>query len=172
MTTSFLEMARLESGRTPFSKDPVNLETLINETITLMQARIEEEGLLLKLEITPPLPIIQGDKDKLKQVLLNLISNAIKYNKSDGSITIGASKYKSQISFYVRDTGRGMRPEHVKQLFTKFYRVPGSEKHAIGTGLGLSISKRIVEGHGGTIEVSSQVDAGSTFTVTLPLDPG
>lgn len=170
MTTSFLEMARLESGRAQFSKDPVNLEALIKETATLMQARIEEEGLKLKLEITPPLPFIPGDKDKLKQVLLNLISNAIKYNRPNGTIIIGASKYKNEISFYVRDTGRGMRPEHVKQLFTKFYRVPGSERHAGGTGLGLSISKRIVEGHGGTITVDSQEDLGSTFSVTLPLE--
>ena len=170
MTTSFLEMARLESGRTQFSKDPVNLEVLINETATLMQARIEEEGLSLKLEITPPIPFIAGDKDKLKQVLLNLISNAIKYNRPNGSITLGVSKYKDQLSFYVRDTGRGMKPEHVKNLFTKFYRVPGSEKVAIGTGLGLTITKGIVEGHGGTIAVNSQVDVGTTFVVSIPLE--
>ena len=170
MTTSFLEMARLESGRAQFSKDPVNLEVLVKETATLMQARIEEEGLTLKLEITPPIPIIAGDKDKLKQVLLNLISNAIKYNRPKGSITLGVSKYKDQVSFYVRDTGRGMKPEHVKNLFTKFYRVPGSEKVAIGTGLGLSITKQIVEGHGGTIAVNSQLDVGTTFVVSLPLE--
>jgi K+-sensing histidine kinase KdpD len=170
MTTSFLEMARLESGRTKFDKDPINLEKLLQESIVLMSARIEEENLKLKLEITPPLPNIAGDKDKLKQVLLNLISNAIKYNRSNGTITIGASTYKDQISFYVRDTGYGMKPEHVKQLFQKFYRVPGSEKLANGTGLGLSITKQIVEGHGGTIEVSSQVNVGTTFTVNLPLE--
>ena len=170
MTTSFLEMARLESGRTKFDKDPIHLEKLIEETINLMIGRIEEENLTLKLEITPPLPIIAGDKDKLKQVLLNLLSNAIKYNRPNGTVTVGASKYKDQISFYVRDTGFGMKPEHVKQLFQKFYRVPGSEKLADGTGLGLSISKQIVEGHGGTIDVSSQVDVGTTFTITLPLE--
>jgi signal transduction histidine kinase len=170
MTTSFLEMARLESGRAKFSKDPVNIEKLIDETTTLMQARIDEQGLTLKLEITPPLPYIAGDKDKLKQVLLNLISNAIKYNRPNGTITIGASRYKDQLSFYVRDTGHGMKPEHLKQLFQKFYRVPGSDKHAAGTGLGLSITKRIVEGHGGTITVDSQPEIGSIFTVTLPMD--
>jgi signal transduction histidine kinase len=170
MTTSFLEMARLESGRTLFNKDPINLEMLIKETATLMEARIEAEGLHLNLEITPPIPIIAGDKDKIKQVLINLISNAIKYNRPNGIITLGASKYKEEVSFYVRDTGLGMKPEHVKNLFTKFYRVPGSEKVAIGTGLGLSITKRIVEGHGGTITVDSQVDVGTTFVVSLPLE--
>ena len=135
-----------------------------------MRGRIEEENLKLNLEITPPLPIISADKDKLKQVILNLISNAIKYNRPNGTITLGASKYKNQISFYVRDTGHGMKPEHVKQLFQKFYRVPGSEKLADGTGLGLSITRRIIESHGGKIEVDSQEGVGSTFTVTLPLD--
>ena len=120
MTTSFLEMARLESGRAQFEKDPVQVDKLIEESANLMRARIEEENLHLNLEITPPIPIILADKDKLKQVILNLISNAIKYNRPGGTITLGASKYKNEVSFYVRDTGHGMRPEHVKQLFQKF----------------------------------------------------
>jgi len=168
LTTSFLEMARLESGRTQFRSDEVNLEALLNEVADLMRVRIEEEGLKLRMEITPPLPEIDGDWDKLKQVIINLLSNAIKYNRPNGTITLGASKYKQQLSFYVRDTGYGMKPEHVEQLFEKFFRVPGAEK-VVGTGLGLSISKRIIEGHGGTIEVNSQINVGTTFTVTLPL---
>jgi len=169
MTTSFLEMARLESGRTQFRKETVNLEALLNEVSDLMRVRIEEEGLRLKMEITPPLPSVEGDWDKLKQVLINLLSNAIKYNRPNGTITLGASRYKNQVSFYVRDTGEGMKPEHVEQLFEKFFRVPGAEK-IIGTGLGLSISKRIVEGHGGTIEVNSEINVGTTFIVNLPVE--
>lgn len=170
LTTSFLDLARLESGRIQFQKETVNLETLLNEVADLMRTRIKEEGLTFKMEITPPLPNVQGDEDKLKQVLLNLISNAIKYNRPDGSIVLGASKYENEVSFYVRDTGRGMKPEHAKKLFEKFYRVPGSEKIASGTGLGLSITKKIVEGHGGSIEVNSQENIGTTFTVNLPIE--
>ncbi len=169
LTTSFLEMARLESGRTQFQKNQINLDALLNEVADLMRVRIEEDGLQLRMEITPPLPLIEGDWDKLKQVLINLLSNAIKYNRPNGTITLGASKYKQQISFYVRDTGFGMKPEHVEQLFEKFYRVPGAEK-VVGTGLGLSISKRIIEGHGGTIDVNSQINVGTTFTVNLPIE--
>lgn len=169
LTTSFLEMARLESGRTQFQKNQINLDALLNEVADLMRVRIEEDGLQLRMEITPPLPLIEGDWDKLKQVLINLISNAIKYNRPNGTITLGASKYKQQVSFYVRDTGLGMKPEHVEQLFEKFYRVPGAEK-VVGTGLGLSISKRIIEGHGGTIDVNSQINVGTTFTVNLPIE--
>jgi len=167
LTTSFLEMARLESGRAQFRKDTVNLEALLNEVAELMRVRIEEEGLKLKMEITPPLPEVEGDWDKLKQVLINLISNAIKYNRRNGTITLGASKYKQLVSFYVRDTGKGMKPEDIENLFEKFYRVPGAE-NVVGTGLGLTITKKIVEGHGGTIEVSSQINIGTTFTVNLP----
>jgi len=168
LTTSFLEMARLESGRAQFRKDIVNLEALLNEVADLMRVRIEEEGLKLKMEITPPLPEVEGDWDKLKQVLINLISNAIKYNRKNGTITLGASRYKQMVSFYVRDTGMGMKPEHIENLFEKFYRIPGAE-NVVGTGLGLTISKRIVEGHGGTIDVSSQLNVGTTFIVNLPV---
>lgn len=169
MTTSFLEMARLESGRTQFEKEPVNLEALLNEAADLIRSQVEAEGLTLKMEITPPFPEILGDRDKLKQVIINLLSNAIKYNRKNGTVVLGASKYKENVFFYIRDTGRGMKPEHVKNLFEKFFRAPGSEKIS-GTGLGLSISKRIIDGHGGTIEVDSKLDVGTTFTVTLPID--
>jgi len=170
LTTSFLDFARLESGRIQFEKDSVNLEFLLNEVADLMRSRIKEEGLTFKMEITPPLPNVQGDVDKLKQVLLNLISNAIKYNRPNGTIVLGASKYENQVSFYVRDTGRGMRKEHAAKLFEKFYRVPGSDKIASGTGLGLSITKKIVEGHGGSIEINSEENIGTTFTVHLPVE--
>ena len=81
---------------------------------------------------------------------------------------MGASRYKQMVSFYVRDTGMGMKPEHIENLFEKFYRIPAAE-NVVGTGLGLTISKRIVEGHGGTIDVSSQLNVGTTFIVNLPV---
>jgi K+-sensing histidine kinase KdpD len=170
LTTSFLDFARLESGRIQFKKDTVNLELLLNEVADLMRTPIKEKGLTFKMEITPPLPNVQGDVDKLKQVLLNLISNAIKYNRPNGIIVLGASTYENQVSFYVRDTGRGMRKEHLARLFEKFYRVPGSERIASGTGLGLSISKKIIEGHGGNIEINSEENVGTTFSVNLPVE--
>ena len=142
MTTSFLDFARLESGRVEYKKQLLDLEKLLRDAANVMQGQIDEKGLTLNVEITPPLPKIFADADKLKQVMLNLLSNAVKYNRPKGTITMGASKYKQQVSFYIRDTGIGMKPEHVKQLFQKFYRVPGSEKAASGTGLGLTISKK------------------------------
>jgi two-component system sensor histidine kinase ResE len=105
-------------------------------------------------------------------VALNLVSNAIKYNQANGRIEIGLAKDGDLVSFYVEDTGRGMLPEHTRELFERFYRVPGSEKVASGTGLGLSIVKKIVEAHGGLIAVESQVGKGTRFTVSLPANGG
>lgn len=168
MVTSFLDLARLESGRTQFKIERVNLASVLDEVIEVMQDTINQKGLLLETKIEKPLPFVHADADKLLQVSINLVSNAIKYNREQGKITIGAQKDENLVCFFVKDTGMGMLPEHVDSLFTKFYRVPGSEKVAQGTGLGLSIVKKIVEGHGGEINVKSIVGKGTTFTVILP----
>lgn len=169
MTTSFLDLARLESGRDQFKIEVVDFKTILDDVVLIMKDRAEEKGLTLKIDIEEGLPELHGDSDKLKQVALNLTSNAIKYNRPDGTITLGAhSTENDEIKFFVRDTGLGMLPEHVENLFEKFFRVPGSENHAQGTGLGLSICKKIVEGHGGRIEVESEINVGTTFIAMIP----
>jgi signal transduction histidine kinase len=168
MATSFLDLARLESGRTQFTFDKIDLHTVLRESADLMENRIKSEGLFLEWQIADSTLEIKADPDKLKQVVINLISNAIKYNRPNGKVIIGSSDEGETVTFFVQDTGRGMLPEHVDMLFNKFFRVPGSEKMAAGTGLGLSISKKIVEGHGGQIKVDSVIGEGTTITVTLP----
>ncbi len=168
MATSFLDLARLESGRSQFKVDQVDLAQVIEEATEVMRSRASEQGLTLELKIEKPLPIFTGDADKLKQVVLNLISNAIKYNSPNGSITVLAASDEQSLTLSVADTGRGMLPEHIELLFQKFYRVPGSEQIAQGTGLGLSITKKIVEGHGGEIKVESEIDKGTSFIITIP----
>ncbi|MEN8242856.1 MAG: GAF domain-containing sensor histidine kinase [Chloroflexota bacterium] len=168
MATSFLDLARLESGRTQFSFEDCDLNAVLKESAELMESHIEAEGLTLKWQLTEPIKMIQADPDKIKQVVINLISNGIKYNRAEGSLVLGSADLGKQVNFFVQDSGRGMLPEHVEMLFGKFFRVPGSEKMAQGTGLGLSISKKIVESHGGQIQVESKIGEGTTFTVTLP----
>ncbi len=168
MATSFLDLARLESGRTTYNMKRVDLKKLLEEGVEIMDSRIKEQNLTLEWAIEKKTSAFRGDADKLKQVILNLLSNAIKYNQTNGKITIGLSSNKKEISFYVSDTGRGILPEHRESLFEKFYRVPGSEKIAEGTGLGLSITKKIIEDHGGTIIVESELRKGTIFTVILP----
>jgi signal transduction histidine kinase len=171
LASTFLDLARLESGRNQFKIEPVQIPAILDEARQVMLARLEERGLEFHWLVDSGLPTVQGDADKLKQVALNLISNAIKYNRERGSITLGTGQDEGNVNFYVEDTGHGMLPEHLESLFEKFYRVPGSETLAEGTGLGLSICKKIVEAHGGKIAVESELGRGTRFTVHLPRGP-
>jgi len=169
LTTSFLDLARLESGRTQFHAETFPMHPILTDCLEMMRARAEEKHLVLASSIEDNLPDLTGDKDKIKQVVINLLSNAIKYNYPQGRVDLIVKKGEEEILISVRDTGPGISEENLNHLFEKFYRVPGTEKMALGTGLGLSICRRIVETHGGKIEVQSQVEKGTTFIVHLPL---
>ena len=169
MTTSFLDLARLESGRIPYTADLFDPNQLLVECVDLMHDKCNEKNLRLNLYVPKELPAIKGDQDKLKQVMLNLISNAINYNKPSGTITVSGQSSSNELILAVNDTGQGIRPAEIDHLFDKFYRSQTTEKSVQGTGLGLAISKKIVEAHGGHIEVQSELGVGTTFFVHLPL---
>jgi K+-sensing histidine kinase KdpD len=170
MTTEFLDLARLESGRTRLARDPVDLAQVINGAVYTVSHQAAEKNVTLHTQIDPPqLPALVGDGEKLTQVMLNLLTNAVKYNRPDGDIYVSASLKSDVIEVVIRDTGMGISPENVDHLFEKFFRVPDSEGYTQGTGLGLAIAKRIVEGHGGSIRVESEIDVGTSFIITLPL---
>jgi signal transduction histidine kinase len=168
MSTDFLDISRLESGRTQFTLGTIEVETVLKECAKLIEPQAEEKGLAFKATIPENLGEIQGDRDKIKQSVLNLLSNAVKYNREGGGVTLAAELRPDGIRISVRDSGIGISQEYQEKLFTKFYRVPGAEQYAQGTGLGLSIVRRIIEGHGGHIEVESESGQGSTFTIYLP----
>lgn len=172
MTTTFLDLARLESGRLPFKSEEFDPQGLLEECVSIMKTKAVENELHLDLEISEDLPSFTGDRDKLKQMVLNLISNAINYNKPSGSITVGAKHDADELVLYVRDTGQGIRQADLSHLFDKFYRSQTTEKSAQGTGLGLAISKKIVEAHNGRIEVQSEMGIGTTFLIHLPSGTG
>jgi len=118
------------------------------------------------------LPLVLGDEQRIHQVVLNLVSNAIKYNKPDGGVTVTVGLDRTDPGYLrvsVKDTGRGISRENMARLFEKFFRVADAEGYASGTGLGLFIAKRIVQVHGGQMEVESKLDVGSTFSFTLPI---
>ncbi|HEX7976227.1 MAG TPA: ATP-binding protein [Anaerolineales bacterium] len=169
MTTAFLDLARLESGRAQFQVQIFDISTLLEECVCQMQSRAQEKGIKIHLETTGKLPNIRADQNKIKQVLLNLLSNAIKYNRTGGSIIVRAEIDQDEMVLQVSDTGPGIPPENLTHIFTKFYRVPGSERLASGTGLGLSICKRIIDAHRGSIQVFSEMGLGTTFETRLPL---
>jgi signal transduction histidine kinase len=169
MTSAFLDMARLESGRTQFNTELFDPGLLIEECIRLVSGKVDERGLHLQMDIPDKIPEITADRDKIKQVLLNLLSNAIKYNYPQGSITVRAGVEGNDFVITVSDTGPGINEEDKQHLFEKFYRVESAEKAAPGSGLGLAISQRIVEAHHGKIEVESKVGKGTAFRVCLPM---
>ncbi len=134
-----------------------------------MQPSAQKENICLELLPFSGDDSIQGDDETLTQVFSNLITNAIKYNREEGSIKVSMEEGDNSIGVHIEDTGRGIPEEHLPYIFDQFYRVKqDEEKRSKGTGLGLSIARKIVEAHGGTITVKSQPGKGSTFTVTLP----
>jgi signal transduction histidine kinase len=169
MTTSFLEYARLESGRTKFNPIRFNLNALLSESAEVMQFQAEAREVTITLQVSEEPLYLIGDRDKIKQVVLNLLNNAIKYNHPGGSVLISAQQTLTDVTISVRDDGQGIAEEHMPRLFTRFFRAPNRENVTIGTGLGLSICKQIVEAHHGKLEVTSELDRGSTFTVRLPV---
>lgn len=168
MAQEFLDLARLESGRTQLAQQIVDIDDLVNDVANLQAAQAEVYQISLKTELPNDLPTISADYDRLKQVLLNLTSNAIKYNREGGQVAIAVQNLGPEIVIEIRDTGPGIAKENLHHLFERFYRIPDNEGFTKGTGLGLSIAARILQEHGGRIEVDSVLGQGSTFRCFLP----
>ncbi|HMK07681.1 MAG TPA: GAF domain-containing sensor histidine kinase [Anaerolineales bacterium] len=168
MTTDFLELARLESGRGRMVREPVHLGGLVQECIEIVRPQAEADGVVLESVAETTQSPVQADRNRLKQVLLNLLTNAIKYNRPGGSVRVRVFVEGNEAVTCVSDNGRGIPPESLPHIFERFYRVPETGQTVGGTGLGLAIARRIVEGLHGSITVESEVGKGSTFCVRLP----
>lgn len=168
LASSFLDLARLESGRVQFRKTRFSVADLIYECRDVMMSKAQETNVQVRVDVPPDMPLMEADRDKIKQILLNLTSNAIKYNRPNGSVIITGSFTDTELTITIQDTGLGIPEESLPHLFEKFYRVREHEGKASGTGLGLSICKQIVQGHNGRIEVKSKMGVGTSFSVHLP----
>lgn len=168
LASSFLDLARLESGRVQFRKTIFSVADLMYECKDIMASKALEDNIQLRVESPEQLPLLEADRDKVKQVVLNLLSNAIKYNRPNGTVMLRAEVKDNELGIYIQDTGVGIPDESVPHLFEKFYRVREHENRASGTGLGLSICKQIIYGHGGRMEVKSKIGVGTVFMVFLP----
>lgn len=169
MTNAFLELSRLQSGRVRFQMAPVAIGELIEEVAALLRPQLDRLNLNFNVQLPdPPIRVI-GDRERLRQVIVNLASNAIKYNRPNGSVLIKVTPpdVGQYVTLSVSDTGRGIPAKDLPHIFEKFYRVADSEGYAQGTGLGLNIVRQIVEAHGSHVEVDSEVDRGTTFRFTL-----
>jgi len=171
LASSFLDLARLESGRVQFRKTRFSVADLLYEVRDVMMTKAQETSIQIRVDVPHDMPLLEADRDKIKQVLLNLLSNAIKYNRSNGSVIITGNFTDTEISVNIQDTGLGIPDDSIPHLFEKFFRVREHEGKATGTGLGLSICKQIVQGHNGRIEVKSKMGVGTSFNIHLPRAP-
>ncbi len=165
-----LLLTQADSGKLTLNKQPVELDTLLLEVFQEMHILA---GNKVRLKIADIDQIqIKGDRDRLKQVLLNLVANAIQYTPQGGDVMVGLARIGDQARIIVRDTGPGISSEDLPYIFDRFYRAEKSRTRSSspGFGLGLSIAKWIVENHGGTINVESKEGKGTTFAIWLPLE--
>jgi len=169
MVTELLELSRIESGRLSLDLKPVAPYELLDSASMRMKLQAERAGLSLRMDCAEDLPKVKIDSQRLEQVLVNLIHNAVKFTRSGGEVVLLAEAIEGFVRFAVRDSGIGIPLEDVPRIFERFYRVDKSRAGS-GTGLGLSIAKHIVEAHGGRIWAESIEGQGSTFYFTIPKD--
>jgi len=149
-----------------------DLPQAISNALTLVRERARRRGIALHHALDKRLGQVRGDERKIKQVLLNLLSNALKFTPEGGRIDVRAGITDGMAETSVTDTGVGIAPEDQEAVFEEFRQVGTAEKKVEGTGLGLALSRKFIELHGGRIWVKSQLNQGSTFTFTLPVQPG
>ena len=172
LVDNLLTLARLESPSFTLDRAPLNFGALLEEAILQISDLAEERRLALSLNLAPGLPRLEGDRARLKQVVLNLLDNAIKYTPSGGSITVDVRADDNRIACSVSDTGEGIPPDDVPYIFDKLYRARRANRRPVeGSGLGLTIAQQIIRAHGGDLAVQSEPGKGSTFTLTLPKPP-
>lgn len=174
LISDILDLTKIEAGKLTWHITNLSIPEIIRTSVTNMQSLAENRSLLITTDLDPALPLLYGDRDRLVQVVTNILSNAVKFTPPGGNIRIAArltEKPKPQISVAVTDTGVGIAAADLELIFEKFRRAGDVlTNNTEGTGLGLAISRQIVEYHGGTIWASSAPGKGSTFTFTLPLD--
>ncbi|MCT7993687.1 AAA family ATPase [Laspinema olomoucense] len=166
-----LDIAKMEAGKVDWQMQPLAVSELVERAFSATSSLFENSGLEQIREIESGLPEVMGDRDRLLQVLINLISNAVKFTRT-GSVTVRAQLQNEQLKISVIDTGIGIPPEYQETVFEKFKQVGDTlTDKPKGTGLGLPICKQIVEHHQGQIWVESEEESGTTFSFTLPLTP-
>jgi PAS domain S-box-containing protein len=169
LINGILDLSKIENEKMELHKEPVHIADMISSVVSQITLKAVEKGLTVKTEIPDSSIIVMGDELRLKQVVRNLIDNALKFTKK-GSITVGFKKEKDFVVVSVQDTGIGIGKEDHHRIFDKFIQIEGGTTREFGgTGLGLSVTKEIIELHGGKIWVESELGEGSTFLFSLPI---
>jgi len=167
LVNDFLEFSRLQTGRLKLEFSATSLDKELMELFDAYQVKSKQAGINLELDNEEELPIIEADANRLRRVFTNLLDNALKFSKSEGTITISTDQTEKDIVVKVKDEGTGIDPRDLPYIFESFNRGKGAEKKE-GFGLGLATVKAIVEAHGGQVLVKSELGKGSVFKVILP----
>jgi len=154
----------VEAGSLVLHKEPTDLGALLNEVAASYRSQADEAGVALIVTASPDLPTLDVDPARIREVVSNLLANALRHTPRDGRVEVSAQLASGEVEVTVRDTGSGIPPDQLDRIFDRFYRSPDSP----GSGLGLPIAKSLVEAHGGTITATSTGGTGTTITFTLP----
>jgi len=170
LVSDLQELSRVEAGAVELNLGRVSVAGLIEQTAARLRPQFDEKEVALQLDIAPELPPVQADEDRLGQVLLNLVGNALQYTPAGGMVTIAARPHHHDVHLLIQDNGIGIPAEYLPHLFDRFYRVDKSRSRAGGgSGIGLTIARHLVEAHGGQIWATSNgPERGSTFGFSLP----
>jgi two-component system sensor histidine kinase BaeS len=166
------DLAQAEAGQLRLARQPIALAGVVDHAVAAIRPQAIAKDIVLGTDLPTDLPQVDGDPERIGQVLRNLISNAVAHTPQGGKILVAAKARDGQVAVAVQDTGAGIAPEHLPFVFDRFYRADASRaRQTGGAGLGLAIVKQLVLAHGGTVDVTSEPGQGSTFTFTLPIEP-
>jgi two-component system sensor histidine kinase/response regulator len=169
LVDDWLDMSRIEAGNLTAQFEPVAVAAVLSESVELLKPLAEAANVTVDTRDLDSAATVQADRESLKQAFMNLLGNAINYNRKAGRVTVSARDEGRHIVVHISDTGIGISEENLHFIFDEFFRVKSSQTRGIaGSGLGLTIVKRIIEAHNGCIKVASELGKGTTFSITLP----
>ena len=171
LITDILDLAKIEAGRIDLNMTTVDVVESLEAALQVVRERAKGKGVELRLEADPEVGCIEADARKLRQILFNLLTNAVRFTTPGGSVTIKAARHPDEVEIAVIDTGVGIDPADHERIFQEFEQAGSWEQRKEGTGLGLPLARRMIELHGGSLSLVSSPGRGSTFTVRLPLRP-
>ena len=171
LVNDVLDLSKVEAGRMELEPRAFSLPASLADSLTLVRPRAEEHRITISLDVDPSLGTVTADERKVRQVITNLLANAVKFTPDGGRIDVRARTHGDEVAVAVADSGPGIAPDEREQIFREFGQTTVGQRQREGTGLGLALSKKFVELHGGRIWVESEVGRGSTFTFALPLLP-
>jgi two-component system phosphate regulon sensor histidine kinase PhoR len=168
LVAELTELSRIETGKAELELEPVEVNSLVEEAVAQLKPQAERQNLSVETSLARDFPAIPADRERLRQVMVNLIHNAIKFNHPGGNIKITTKSSEKMVTVEVSDTGIGIAKNDLPHIFERFYKADKS-RSGQGSGIGLAIAKHVIESHGGEIKARSEEGKGTTFSISLPL---